>query len=72
LQRWIAATQFDREEKIASVKNIYNDLNLRDISENLIEKYYLAALDALSSILISDERKKELVSLAENLMYRVK
>lgn len=72
LQRWIAATQFDREEKIASVKNIYNDLNLRAISENLIEKYYLAALDALSSILISDERKKELVSLAENLMYRVK
>ena len=65
LQRWIAATQFDREEKIASVKNIYNDLNLRAISENLIEKYYLAALDALSSILISDERKKELVSLAK-------
>lgn len=72
LLKWISTEKFDKNEKIESVKNIYNDLNLRDISENLIEKYYLAALDALSSILISDERKKELVSLAENLMYRVK
>ncbi|HBG58602.1 MAG TPA: isoprenyl synthetase, partial [Porphyromonadaceae bacterium] len=40
--------------------------------ENLIEKYYLAALDCLSFVHVADERKKELISLSENLMYRDK
>lgn len=72
LMRWISAEDFDKNEKIESVKNIYNELNLKSISENLIEKYYLAALDSLSSINVADERKKELISLSENLMYREK
>ena len=72
LMRWISAENFDKNEKIESVKNIYNELNLKSISENLIEKYYLAALDCLSSINVSDERKKELIYLSENLMYREK
>mgnify|MGYP000845311730 FL=1 len=72
LLKWISTEKFDKNEKIESVKNIYNDLNLKSISENLIEKYYLAALDCLSSINLADKRKKELVSLSENLMYRDK
>lgn len=72
LLKWISAETFDKNEKIESVKNIYNELNLKSISENLIEKYYLAALDCLSSINVADERKKELISLSENLMYREK
>lgn len=72
LMTWISAEDFDKNEKIESVKNIYNELNLKSISENLIEKYYLAALDSLSSINVADERKKELISLSENLMYREK
>jgi len=72
LLKWISAEKFDKNEKIESVKNIYNDLNLKSISENLIEKYYLAALDCLSFVHVADERKKELISLSENLMYRDK
>ncbi|WP_436415245.1 polyprenyl synthetase family protein [Petrimonas sp.] len=72
LLKWITAEKFDKEEKIEAVKNIYNALNLKSISENLIEKYYLAALDCLSSINVANERKKELISLSENLMYREK
>lgn len=72
LNKWIQSADFDRTEKIKAVKNIYDDLNLRIISENLIEKYYLAALDCLSAINVANERKKELISLSENLMYREK
>ncbi len=72
LLKWISAEKFDKNEKIESVKNIYNELNLKLISENLIEKYYLAALDCLSSVNVADERKKELILLSENLMYREK
>ena len=70
LNKWLTATAYDPEEKIKFVKNIYDELNLRFIVENLIEKYYLASLDFLSSINIADDRKRNLISLAENLMYR--
>lgn len=72
LTGWISSEKFDPDEKIEAVKNIYNELNLKSISENLIKKYYLAALDGLSSVHVADERKKELTSLSENLLYREK
>lgn len=72
LSEWISSEKFDKEEKISAVKKIYDELFLKSISENLIEKYYLAALDCLSAINIADERKKVLIALAENLMYREK
>ncbi|MDR1517486.1 MAG: polyprenyl synthetase family protein [Dysgonamonadaceae bacterium] len=69
---WITASDFDPESKINAVKKIYNELNLGKITQNLIENYYLAALDCLSGIEVGDDKKKELFSLAENLMYREK
>ncbi|HBG42110.1 polyprenyl synthetase family protein [Limibacterium fermenti] len=72
LEKWLSSTDYDPEEKIAAVKTIYDELKLKAICETFIEKYYLAALDCLSSIHVANERKKELISLAENLMYREK
>ena len=72
IEQLLSATSFDPETKINFVKNVYDDLNLKTISENLIEKYYLASLDCLSSINVSDDRKRDLVELSENLMYREK
>lgn len=72
LNRWISIENFDSNAKINAVKAIYDELNLKFISENLIEKYYLAALDSLSAVNVADNRKKELLSLSENLMYREK
>ncbi len=72
LKRWLSAKDFDPEEKIAAVKNIYDELNLKAISEKLIEKYYLASLDCLASIHVPEGRKKDLINLSESLMYRDK
>lgn len=72
LDKWLKASVYDPGQKIEAVKNIYNELNLKAISENLIEKYYLASLECLSSIHVPDDRKQELVDLSENLMYREK
>lgn len=72
LDKWIEAPEFDPATKINAVKNIYDELKLKYISEILIEKYYLAALDHFSIIHVSDGKKKELLTLAENLMYREK
>ncbi|MCE5205306.1 MAG: polyprenyl synthetase family protein [Porphyromonadaceae bacterium] len=72
LKKWILASDFDPDAKIIFVKNIYDELNLKVITENLIEKYYLASLDCLSSVSVSEDRKKDLIELSENLMYREK
>lgn len=68
--KWIESVDFDPADKINAVKNIYDDLNLKEITDNFIEKYYIAALDSFSSLNISDIRKKELLLFTENLMYR--
>lgn len=72
LEEWLLASDYDPEAKIRFVKNIYDELNLKLITENLIEKYYLASLDCLSLVNLPEERKKELIGLSENLMYREK
>jgi len=72
LEKWIGAVNYNPYEKIAAVKNIYDELNLKSLVENLIEKYYLASLECLSSISVPDNRKKDLKDLSENLMYRDK
>ena len=72
LDRWLNAVEYNPEEKIEAVKKIYDELNLKQIAENLIEKYYLASLDCLASVRVSDERKQVLVDLAGNLMHREK
>jgi geranylgeranyl diphosphate synthase type II len=70
LDKWITIKEFNPNEKIEAVKKIYDELNLKVISENLIEKYYLASLENLSSVSVSSDRKRELIELSENLMYR--
>lgn len=72
LEMWLSAKQFNPEDKISAVKNIYDELNLKIIIENLIENYYLASLDCLSSINVPDKQKKDLIDLSEYLMHREK
>lgn len=72
LNKWLTATDYNPDEKIKYVKNIYDELNLKAVVDSLIEKYYLASLEYLSLINLPDDQKKDLVSLAENLMHREK
>jgi geranylgeranyl diphosphate synthase type II len=72
LVKWINAVDYDPEQKINVVKNIYDELNLKQISAKAIERYYLEGLDYLSKVQVSDERKKELITISETLTYREK
>ncbi len=72
LHHWLTLESFDTNDKIFAVKSIYDSLYLRTICENLIEKYYLEAMDCLSAINVADDRKKELIRYTDNLMYREK
>src|SRR5690554_6567423 len=72
LYKWLTADVFEPEQKINAVKNIYDELKLKVLVENLIEKYYLASLDCLSLINVSEARKNDLIDLSGQLMHREK
>lgn len=72
LLKWIEAEKFDPQEKIKAIRTIYETLNLKQISEQLIENYYLAAASSLELVEIAESQKKELIALTENLMFREK
>ncbi len=72
LKDWISAETFDPKTKINAVKEIYDDLKLDVLVENLIQKYYLAAIQCLSEVNVTDERKQQLLIYTNQLMKREK
>ena len=59
------------EEKIISVTNIFKKLNIDNLCENELNKYYLSAIDYLDKISVEEDRKIELKNLVEKLNVRV-
>jgi geranylgeranyl diphosphate synthase, type II len=57
-------------EKVNQVKNIYNELNIQELTKNEMNKYYDLAMHHLDKINVSAERKQIFIDLANNLMHR--
>lgn len=72
LRKWLSAENFDTDAKINAIKKIYDGLNLDSITDKLIQKYYLAGLNCLSEVNVSEGRKRELLIYTNNLMNRKK
>ncbi len=72
LKEWIVTERFDANTKINAVKKIYDGLNLELMTDKLIQKYYLAALNCLSEVDIPSDRKNELLIYTKDLMNREK
>lgn len=67
---WIEKTEYKEEDKINAVKAIYDKLHLKQQSEELIQDYYQKAIENLRKVEVSEDRKRALYELAENLMFR--
>ncbi|MBW8332119.1 MAG: polyprenyl synthetase family protein [Prolixibacteraceae bacterium] len=70
LLEWIEKREFNHQEKIMAVKNIYTKLKIKEITENNIEAFYQSALDVLNEIDVAKETKAEMVVLAKMIMSR--
>ncbi|MCK6649259.1 MAG: polyprenyl synthetase family protein [Bacteroidia bacterium] len=70
LQQWIAAPQFDPNEKVEAVTNIYNFLNVKELARNEMQKQYEFGISALKKIPANEEKKQALVDFADSLMVR--
>lgn len=70
LDHWISVKEFDRDEKIAAVTRIYDEIGIREISEEKVNKYYAESQKHLDAIAVDDEKKIELRAYAERLINR--
>lgn len=70
IQDWIQKKEFKTEIKVKAITDIYNELNIKKITENCINDFYQSALDIWEKIDVEKERKAELLELAKMIMSR--
>jgi geranylgeranyl diphosphate synthase type II len=70
LTKWVDAKEFNRNEKVAAVTNLYNEIGIRKLCEQKIEQYYQESLVYLEKVKVSDERKTEIKAYAAEMMKR--
>tara|TARA_B110000503_G_C7143624_1_gene411979 strand:+ start:1133 stop:2107 length:975 start_codon:yes stop_codon:yes gene_type:complete len=68
----LLSTKLPDEEKVSGVLEIYNELNIPEISKTAMQAYFDEAMLALDQIEAFTELKQPLVELAEMLMMRKK
>lgn len=70
LERWVSAKDFDRQEKVAAVTEIYNQIGIRHICEEKINYYFEESKKYLAKINVADERKQILLQYTAEMMKR--
>lgn len=72
LEKWIAAKEFDRNEKMTAVTAIYNKVGVDKMAKIKMEEYYAEAIDALNKVSVPEEKKAPLREYAAKMMKREK
>lgn len=69
---WIEARDFNSEDKIASVKQIYQALGVDKLSQSMAEEFSQDAFGHLAGLDLSDKKKQGLKNLVSDLLKRDK
>jgi geranylgeranyl diphosphate synthase type II len=72
LQEQVQIKEFNPEEKIKKVMEIFDQLNIRSITEDLANDYISKSLSRLEKVNADKERKNELYQMATSLIGRSK
>ena len=70
LERWVAAEEFDRQEKIAAVTAIYNKEGIAEACLDKINSYYEEGLNYLDGVSVDASLKQNLKEYVNALMDR--
>ncbi len=70
LLRWTEAKEYDEQEKISAVTELYTRLGVPELAKQRIEEYYDRAGQALAAVALPAEKKQELLSFARQLLGR--
>ena len=72
LERWIGAKEFNRQEKVAAVTRLYDEIGIRALCEEKINYYFQQARQTLSEVNVPEERKALLRQYMDELLHRNK
>lgn len=70
LENWINKKEFDAAEKIKVFTSIYDELRLRQLTEDKIQKYYDKATTNLAALNVAPEKLDLLKGVCDRLMHR--
>lgn len=70
LERWTTAADFDRQEKVAAVTAIYDEIGIRELCEEKIQHYFDQSRRFLEMVGVDDSRKQMLRNYTAELMKR--
>lgn len=70
LEKWISATEFDREEKIAAVTRLYNEIGIDKLAQEKINFYFEQSSKYLAAVSVAEDRKAEITAYAQRMMKR--
>ncbi|MBR1448008.1 MAG: polyprenyl synthetase family protein [Prevotella sp.] len=72
LMRWIEAKTFDRQEKVAAVTRLYDEIGIRGLCEEKINFYFEQGKALLEQVSVPAERKEQLRLYTNTMMHREK
>ena len=72
LKKLISTMNADPDVKVKKVVELYDQLNIKTITENLANDYIASACNLLEKIAVDEKRKKELTLLANSLIGRTR
>lgn len=70
LDRWLAADNFDADEKVKAVTRIYDALGVRTLTEQKINQYFALGFDYLERVKADPSRKAPLLGFVHQLVER--
>ncbi len=70
LDRWLAAEDFDKDEKVKGVTAIYDSLGIRTFTEQKIQEYFDKGFDCLERLPADSTRKAPLMGFVHQLVER--
>ncbi len=70
LMRWITAKTFDREEKVAAVTRLYNEIGVDKLALDKIAYYFEQSKKYLDDVKVEEGKKTVLRQYAEKMMSR--
>ena len=70
LMNWLDKKEFDKEEKVAAVTDIYNQLGIKSLTEKKIDQYFSKAYQALGQLEMEEHRLEELRAFMDFLIHR--
>ena len=69
LRSWMDKKEFDPAQKIQAFTSIYNELQLKQLTENKIQAYYDASVENLKALQVAPEKLTILKEVCDHLMH---